>query len=716
MAELPVALQKARRLSSWIEFEGDDTIVVRTGKVEIGQGILTALAQVVADELDVDVHRVRVPAASTASSPDEGYTAGSMSVELSATALRVVCAEIRALFVESAAALLAVEPSQIQIHDGRFTSSRVPTAVPATHATYWKLRPTIDLDRDASGAVEPKQPHQWRVIGTSTPRLDLPAKFAGVASFVHDLTFDAMLHGRVVRSRSPRARLVDCDESVAARIDGVEAVVRDGGHLGVLAGREEVAVRAAERLRYSCTWTLGAPLPDTRHLVEWLQEGDAATRVIDERGTRPSVSGHHEIRRVYTRPFLAHASLLPSCAIARWHHDAVEVWTHSQGIFGLRGAIAEICGIDPAAVTVFHREGAGCYGHNGADDVALDAVLLARAVPGRHVRVQWSRGDELACAPFGPCMAVELAAHVTDEGEITWWQSDTWSNAHVTRPGYAGAAGLLAAGEMRPDLTAVDTDDRGGIARNAVPLYDFGAKIVRTHTKLDMPVRTSSLRSLGAFTNIFAIESFIDELAAASGDDPLEMRLRHLNDERARTVLRYAVEASRWGAPCADAIGRGLAVARYKNVGGWCAVVAEVEAHHKVVVRELTIAVDVGLVINPDGLLNQIEGGAVQATSWTLFEAVGFAEGVVSTTTWDAYPVLRFEDAPLVNVVIVNRPDEAPLGAGEIAHGPVGAAIANAVFAATGLRARDLPLTSARLIDLAAGNDDLTSTEGTTTR
>jgi CO/xanthine dehydrogenase Mo-binding subunit len=407
---------------------------------------------------------------------------------------------------------------------------------------------------------------------------------------------------------------------------------------------------------------------------------------------------------------------LPSCAVARWQHGAVEVWTHSQGIFALRAVIAEVCNLDEVAVTVHHAEGAGCYGHNGADDVALDAVLLARAVPGRHVRVQWSREDEFACAPFGPAMAVELAANVSDNGDITWWQSDTWSNAHVTRPGYAGAAGMLAAREVRPDRAPVDTDDRGSIARNAVPLYDFAAKAIRTHTKLDMPVRTSSLRSLGAFANVFAIESFIDEIAATRGLDPLDMRLRHLTDERARAVLTDAVRASRWGEPCAEAIGRGLAVARYKNVGGWCAVVAEVEAIDRVVVRELTVAVDVGLVINPDGLANQIEGGAIQATSWTLFEEVGFAEGCVATTTWDTYPVLRFEDAPYVNVVIVKGPDDTPFGAGEIAHGPVAAAIANAVFAATGLRARHLPLTRVRLTDLAAGTHDSAKPEGTTTR
>ena len=639
-----------------------------------------------------------------------------MSVEQSSSALRLVCAEIRSLFVAAAATRLGSAIDEVSLDDGRFTSSGSPAGGPVRHTTYWQLRGDVDLDRDANGSVSPKRPDQWRVIGTSAARVDLPSKVAGAVSFVHDLWFDAMLHGRIVRSTAPGAQLVDCDEGVAASLPGVEAVVRDRGFLGVLSEREEVAVQAAERLRDACTWTPGTRVPDTRHLVEWLQDGDNASRVIEERGTPPTAEHPLQVRRMYTRPFLAHASLLPSCAIARWQDEAVEVWTHSQGIFALRDVIAEVCRVDSGAVTIHHGEGAGCYGHNGADDVALDAVLLSRAVPGRPVRVQWTREDEFACAPFGPAMAVELGANLSADGEITWWQSDTWSNAHVTRPGYAGPGGLLAAREIRPDLAPIDTDDRGGIARNAAPLYDFESIVVRTHTKLDMPVRTSSLRSLGAFANIFAIESFIDEVAVLSGVDPVEMRLRHLNDERARAVLAEVLRASRWHEPCSDAIGRGVAVARYKNVGGWCAVVAEVEALHEVVVRELTVAVDVGLVINPDGVINQIEGGAVQATSWTLFEEVGFAEGRVSTTTWETYPVLTFEDAPRVDVIVVSRPDQPPLGAGEIAHGPVAAAIANAVFAATGLRCRELPLTRARLTDLAMNSDSLNAQEGTTTR
>ena len=699
MSELPAALRKAPHLARWITFERDETVVVHTGKVEIGQGILTALAQVVADELDVDVRRVRVPPATTLASPDEGYTAGSMSVEQTTTILRLVCADIRARFADAAAGRLGVSAGALAIDDGTFRASAA-VAAESPALTYWQLRDQIDLDRALRPDVPLKARAEWKVIGTSTPRVDLAAKFAGRPSFVHDLSFPSMLHGRVVRSPIPGARLASCDEQ-AVTIDGVDAIVRDGDHLGVVAAREDIAMRAAALLHGACSWSHGAPIPDTRELASWLRTGAHSTRTIDEHGSPPERPVADEIRHTYTRPFLAHASLLPSCAVARWDDEVVEVWTHSQGIFALRDAIAIVCRLAAESVVVHHAEGAGCYGHNGADDVALDAVLLARAVPGRHVRVQWTHEDELGCAPYGPAMAIEMSAVVSDDGAIESWRSDTWSNSHVTRPGYAGPAGLVAARAVRPDLEPIDTDDSGGIARNSVPIYALPARRIRAHTKLDMPVRTSSLRSLGGFANVFAIESFIDELAAARAIDPLEMRLRHLHDERARHVLLEATQRASYDAPCAADRGRGVAVSRYKNVGGWCAVVAEVEATHELVVHDLTLVVDVGLVINPDGLVNQIEGGAIQATSWTLLESVQFAEGRVTSTTWDRYPVLRFEQVPRVEVFVVDRPDEPPLGAGEIVHGPVAAAIANAVFATTGLRVRDLPLTRERLTALA---------------
>ena len=374
------------------------------------------------------------------------------------------------------------------------------------------------------------------------------------------------------------------------------------------------------------------------------------------------------------------------------------MWSHTQGPFPLRDAIATVLGLAAGDVVVHHAEGAGCYGHNGADDAALDAALMARAVPGTTVRVVWSREDELGWAPFGSAMVVDLGATIDASGRVASWTFDTWSNSHVTRPGYAGPAGLLAATQIEGGLDRPDFLDRGGLSRNAVPSYDFPCRTVSAHCQLDMPLRTSSLRSLGAFANVFAIESFMDELALVADEDPLVFRLRHLGDQRGRHVLEAAAEAAGWGSELGDHCGRGIGYARYKGVAGWCAVVAEVEAISEVKVRKLTVAADVGMVVNPDGVVNQLEGGAIQATSWTLKEQVQFDDTRVVSTSWDA-------EVPAVDVVLIDRPDEPALGAGEMAQGPTAGAIANAVFAAVGLRLRHLPLTPARVAAAAAADD-----------
>ncbi|MDQ4135280.1 MAG: molybdopterin-dependent oxidoreductase, partial [Pseudomonadota bacterium] len=393
-----------------------------------------------------------------------------------------------------------------------------------------------------------------------------------------------------------------------------------------------------------------------------------------------------------------------SCAIAQWQEGGVRVWSHCQGIYNLRADLALVLRLPPEAIVVQHVEGAGCYGHNGADDVALDAVLLARAVGGRPVRVQWTRADELARSPFGAAMMVEIEADLDERGEIAAWRHDLWSNGHVARPGRNEIPTLLAAGELAnpfPRFIATNPPlaGGGGADRNAVPLYDFPSSIVTNHRLLVMPLRTSSLRSLGAFANVFAIESFLDELAAGRDEDPVSFRLRYLSEPRARAVLEAAASRAGWRRErSGDGRGQGVGVARYKNTGAWCAVVAEVEIEDEVRVRRLTVSVDVGETVNPDGVVNQIEGGAIQATSWAVKEAVRFDAMRVTSDHWDAYPILRFSEVPAVEVEIISRPNERPLGAGEAAHGPTAAAIGNAVFDAIGVRVRDLPITRDRII------------------
>jgi len=359
-----------------------------------------------------------------------------------------------------------------------------------------------------------------------------------------------------------------------------------------------------------------------------------------------------------------------------------------------------------SAIRVAHAQGSGCYGHNGADDAALDAALLARAVPGRPVRLQWMRDDEFAWEPYGAAMTIQLRAGLSAEGRIVAWQHEVWSNTHSTRPGEAEGDNLLAswylASPQRPARPHGIPQPAGGGDRNAVPLYDFPVERITSHLIPAMPVRVSALRTLGAYANVFALESFMDELAAAAGSDPVAFRLLHLKDARARAVIERAAAMAGWqvGAAGKGARGRGIGFAKYKNLSSYVAVVAEVEIDRKsgeVRVPRASAAVDAGQIINPDGLANQIEGGIIQSTSWTLKERVSFERARIASRDWQSYPILTFPEVPSVEVALIDRPSEKPLGAGEASQGPMAAAIANAFAHASGVRIRELPFTPGRV-------------------
>jgi CO/xanthine dehydrogenase Mo-binding subunit len=690
--KLPGSLHVNRCLGQWLRFLPEGLVEVRSGKVELGQGIATALAQIVADELDVAPARVRMIPASTAASPDEAVTSGSLSVQESGTALRYACAEARAIYLEAAAARLGKPLDRLQVIDGEIV------AVGGAHTSYWALADERLLDREATGGVAPKSSH--RVVGSSALRLDIPDKAFGRPRFVHDLALPGMLHGRVLRPPSPAAVLLSSDDAKVRALGAV--VVRDGNFLGVLAEREEVALKALDRLRDGAAWNEPETLPDASTLADWLRAQPVETKVVAERAAADAAAPARTLRARFSRPYLAHASIGPSCALAQWQDGGLQVWCHSQGIYNLRADLALTFGLAPERIVVAHVEGAGCYGHNGADDVALDAALLARAAGGRPVRVVWSRADELAWAPFGPAMAIALEADVDAAGEVLAWRHDLWSNGHSTRPGRAATPTLLAASHLeRPfdRLLAINPPlPAGGADRNAIPLYDFPAQRVVNHRLLSMPLRASALRSLGAFANVFAIESFVDELAHARAEDPVAWRLRHLSDPRARAVVEAVARRAGWtGWQRRENRGHGIGFAKYKNLGAYCAVVAEIETEREICVHRLVVAVDVGLVINPDGVANQIEGGAIQAASWTLKEAVRFDLARVTSAAWEDYPILKFSEVPVVEVEIVSRPDAPWVGAGEAAQGPTAAAIANAVYDALGVRVRDLPITPERI-------------------
>lgn len=705
-APLPASLKANPRLSQWLRIQEDGTVLVRSGKVELGQGIATALAQLVAGELGVALERIRMVPANTLLSPDEGVTAGSLSVQESGAALRQVCVEARAIFLQAAAQRLGVSPDAFEVSDGRFQ-----VCGSDQHSSYWALAHAGLLKCEVSGRLRPGLVPAGGVVGRDVPRLDIPDKVKGRPRFIHDLMLPGLLYGRIARPPSPAAQLVALDLDAVNALPGVVATVRDGRFLGVIADSEYAAVKALKKLQALAQWGENATLPDMHSLPAFLRAQVHETTVYAESQAQPGVlAAGQTFSASYSRPYLAHASIGPSCALARHNGTSIEVWTHSQGIYNLRTDLAKVLAVPADSIVVQHVEGAGCYGHNGADDVACDAALLACAVPGRPVQVQWTREDELSWSPLGAAMAVDLQAEVDASGRITRWHHAVWSNGHSSRPGRATTPVLLAAmhrEQAAEPLLAINMPLQagGGAERNSIPLYNFPQWQAVNHRLLSMPLRTSSLRSLGAHCNVFASESFMDEIALALGVDPLAWRLRHLDDPRARAVLEAAAQMAGWATRGqgrqAPGRGMGLAVSRYKNTGAYCAVVAAIDAGHEVRVDKLWIAVDVGLVVNPDGVKNQIEGGAIQTVSWVLKEAVQFDRTRIESKSWDTYPILRFSEVPQIELQLIDRPHEKSLGAGEATQGPVAGAIANAVADALGVRVRHMPLTIEALTQAA---------------
>lgn len=695
--KLPVSLVANPRLSSWLRFSADGHVLVSSGKVEIGQGIVTALAQIAADELDVDIARVRMHSASTAFSPNEGVTSGSLSIQQSGLALRRVCAEVRRIFLEKASDRLGSSVATLSIEDGTI---RGPGNV---STSYWELVDEVSLDRAARLDTLVKPATQRTLAGSSVKRIDIPDKVFAKARFIQDRAPLGTLHGRVLRPEASGAQLLDLKENSARGVAGLVAIVRDGNFAGVICETERAATAALKALHQGATWSRGDALPSEDDLASFLKSQPVESTIVDARQAATSVMVARTIRRQYIRPYIAHASMAPSCAMARWDSGRVHVWTHSQGIYLLRTDLALVLRAPAESITVEHIEGAGCYGHNGADDVALDAVLLAKAAAGRPVRVQWSRADELSHAPCGAAMAIEIEADLDTQNEIVGWRHHIWSNGHVARPGRAAQPALLAGTEIgKPFPRMISANppqaNGGGGDRNSIPLYDLPSWEIVSHRLRTMPIRTSALRTLGGQGNVFAIESMLDEIAFVRGEDPIAFRLRHLRDERAKNVIRIAARRAGWKPKERKGIGHGAGFARYKNTGAYCAVIAEIEGAEEIKVKKLTLAVDVGEAINPDGVINQIEGGAIQATSWALKERVRFDRQRITSTSWSDYPVLRFTEVPDVEVELIQRSEIDPVGAGEAAHGPVTAAIANAVFDALGVRVCKLPITRDSLI------------------
>ena len=706
-----VSLKTNPLLAQWLRFEADGSVTVFTGKAELGQGILHALKLMAAHELELPVSNVVVLAANTNSGPDEGMTSGSLSVQDSGMAIRQACAHAAKLFKAHAC------------------------------TSYADLRSHFD----AALPVDVTVPAKSTALNLTEGREDIEALVHGKPLFLHDLGINVdltpiknLLHGRMVRGTGLRCSLQgeSWAGAVAAVPEGVQAF-RDGSLVGVIAATEELADKAVHQLQRLLKWQV-EELPACREggvdLFELAPAMDS--QVFHEAGQLQEANQDAKVyEAVYFRPALHHGSMGPSVAMAVWSSNeaggGLKVWSHSQGIFPLRKDLALAFGVEERHIEVQHMRGAGCYGHNGADDVAYDAAWLAKQVPGQSVRVQWTREEEMQQSPLAPAMRVKLQAtvqantvtHDNSDAEnksdihLLTWKHDVWSQGHSSRPGRAATPAFKDSWQTAQNFPVLEPINVAAVAgagaeRNAIPPYSISHIKVNAHRLLGLPFRTSALRSLGAHANVFACESFLDEIAHDQGLDPVAFRLSQLEDQRAKAVVQTLADRIKWlerrqSLAQKEGWGLGIAYARYKGKGAYCAVVAEVEVTHQVNVHRLWVVADIGEIIQADGAVSQLEGGAIQSTSWALKEQAHWDSNNITSSNWDAYPILRFSEVPEVHVHLMPGHSQnakslyPPLGAGEATQGPTTAAIANAVFHAVGVRVRQLPLTPDNLAKAA---------------
>ncbi len=682
-----------KQVDSWLKVNGDNTVTIYSGRVELGTGTRTALAQIAADELYVPFGSIAMVQGDTARAPDEGYTAGSKTIQVGGVNVRNAAAEARQALLDMASARFGVPTGQLSVADGEISV----TSNPSQSVTYGDLIGNQTFNRTVSEKPVLKDPSLYTVVGQSVPRLDLPAKIFGQPAYVQDLRVSGMLHGRTIHPPTIGATINDVDQSSVADNPDLVQVVRNGNYLGVVATTEWGAIQAARTLKVD--WTPANTLPDQSQLAAWIRQQpttDKPTATGNTGDVDTALANASQVLQAsFTQPYQDHASIGPSCAIADVQGDQATVYSSTQGVYPLQGAIAQLIGLDPGNVHVVHMEGSGCYGHNGFDDAAGEAALLSQAV-GKPVRVQWMRQDEHVWEPHGPAMVVDVRGAVDGQGKVSAWDYQVWTPTHSTRPG-GFAANLLPGMLVTPPPPDARNGQTGG-DRNAPTNYTFPNARVTVHWLNNSPIRVSALRSLGAMANTFANESFMDELAYAATVDPVQFRLNHLDDPRATAVVQAAADKIGWQAhtaPSGTGRGMGIAFARYENTETYVACAADVSvdsSNGRITLNHIVVAHDCGLIINPDGLRNQIEGNVVQSASRAILEQVNFDTSRITSVDWRSYPILRFQDIPPIDIVLINHPDQPAWGSGEITTLVTPPAIANAIFHATGQRMRNVPL------------------------
>jgi nicotinate dehydrogenase subunit B len=690
-------------VDSFLALRSDGTVVVYSGKVDLGTGHRIAIRQMVGEELGIGVDRIELIEGDSALTPNQGPTAGSTGIMRGGVELRQAAATAREALLALAATRLDRPVDQLTLTGGevRAADGRA-VAVAALVAGR-----TLDVKMNSKAPL--KRPADYTLVGRSLPRPDVPAKVTGRHVYVHDLVVPGMLHGRVIRPPAVGAKVVAIDEASIAKLPGVR-VVRIADFVGVVSTDEWAAVRAAREL--DIRWSESAPLIGHPALADWARSGPfVAEEIVSSQGDVGRVSGLRDaadaLRATYSWPIQSHGSIGPSCAVADVRADRGTVWTASQASHRFVAIFAALVDLPREKLRVVYLDGAGCYGMNGHDDAAADAVLLSKAV-GRPVRVQWSRQDELGWDPKGPPQLLELAATLTPEGRIDAWQTDMWVPRATANLEWVPLLAPLAAGLRQPIGQAV-----GLVSQNGGPPYGANAVQVLAHWLGPAPLRPSNIRAPGKVGNCFAVESFVDELAAKARLDPVAFRLRDLTNPRSVEVIRRATQMIGWqprpspAAPAGDglAVGRGMAFVHYKGAETYVAIAMEVEVDRKsgaIAVLRVCCAHDCGLMINPDAVRAQVEGNILQTLSRTLYEETTFDRSRVTSVDWASYPLLRFTAVPRLEIALVDRRDDPPLGAGEAASSPVPAALANAVFDATGARLRSVPFTSEKVKALLA--------------
>jgi len=706
---------QASSLDSWLAVGRDGVVTVFSSKVDLGTGVETALGQIVADELDIRFNQVKMVTGDTTKAVDQGITAGSRTIELAGPQLRHAAAAARQELLKQASARLGAPVSQLTVTDG------VVSVIGSSHKiSYSSLLggKKFDVMIPASGNgwtlklapdVPVKNPKDYKVVGKKQDRVDLPPKFTAKFTYVQDVRVPGMLHGRVVRPPTVVSKPVSVDEDSVKNIAGIVKVVQEGSFVGVVAQTEWAAIQGANALKV--TWST----PETKMLssadvvYDYLKDTKpfAQRPGIPARGNVEQVlaqaSKKHEA--TYRWPFQMHGMLAPSAAIADVRSDSVTIWAPSQGIFDTRKRISDLLGVPENKIEVLYREASGCYGRLGTDDAAEDAVVMSRAV-GRPVRVQWMRADEHGWEPKGPAQLLTVRAAMDSSGKVVGWDfldhSFPWTESTDRPLVTSRQLGLKSDSQGFPNGTG-----GGGETYEFENQRIVAAAIPWAHPD-PTPLRTSPLRAPGDLARMFASESFMDELAALQGADPMQFRLRYAsNNKRAVDALNVVAKLANWQtrpgpAQKVDgnvAAGRGVAASARSNTV--VAVTAEVEVDKtsgEVTVKRVCVAHDCGLVINPDGLKNQVEGNVIQGTSRALMEEVKFDESGIKNLNWASYPILRYEKIPQIEVELIDRPEMPALGGGEPSIGPVPAAIANAIFDATGARLREVPFTPERVL------------------